>query len=284
MKTNAPHQSPLTPDAEDSLIRFQNYLELHDKAANTIRAYLYAVRQFMELYSTANHDNLMLYKCYLIDRYKPQTVNLRIRALNCYLEFLHISAERILMVRLQQKSFLENVISQADYEYLKCCLLRDGKLLCYFAVRLMAATGVRISELVELQVEDIKRGCLDLHSKGDRIRRVYIPHTVQAACLLWLDNIGRSTGYVFLNRFGNKITPTGIRSQLKQAAMNYDLDPAVVHPHSFRHLFAKNFVERCDDIALLSDILGHESIETTRIYLHRSSSEQQQMFNQIVNW
>ena len=59
---------------------------------------------------------------------------------------------------------------------------------------------------------------------------------------------------------------------------------AIVHPHAFRHLFAKNFIEKCDDIALLSDILGHESIETTRIYLHKSSTEQQNLFNQIVNW
>ena len=75
-----------------------------------------------------------------------------------------------------------------------------------------------------------------------------------------------------------------LRDQLKVFAFRYHLDPAVIHPHSFRHLFAKNFVERCDDIALLSDILGHESIETTRIYLHKNSTEQQALFNQIVIW
>lgn len=263
---------------------FAKYLELHDMSANTIRAYLYAVRQFLSLYPAADHEHLMLYKCYLIDRYKPQTVNLRIRAMNCFLEFERQPSDRILMVRLQNKPFLEHVISQADYEYFKRCLLRDGKLLYYFAIRLMATTGMRVSELIRLQVSDVKQGYIDLYSKGNRIRRVYIPVQVQRACLQWLASIGRNTGYVFLNRLGNRITTTGIRDQVKQLGIRYGLDPAVVYPHSFRHLFAKNFIEQCNDIAMLSDILGHESIETTRIYLHRSSTEQQQIFNQVVNW
>ena len=272
------------PAAECPLEKFQSYLELRNMSSNTIRAYLYAVRQFLELYPEATHDYMMLYKCYLIDHYKPQTVNLRIRAINCYMEYLKQPTQKILMVRMQHKSFLENVISQADYEYLKSCLLRDGYIQYYFAVRFMADTGMRISELVQVTVEDVQNAYIDLLSKGNRIRRIFIPNAVREPCLLWLKNIGRSSGHLFLNRFGRPITTTGIRDQLKKFALRYNLDPAVVYPHAFRHLFAKNFIERCDDIAMLSDILGHESIETTRIYLHRSRSEQQQIFNQVVNW
>lgn len=264
--------------------QFQAYMEYQNMSPNTIRAYGFAVRQFFQLYPEANHDFLMVYKCYLIDRYKPQTVNLRIRAMNCYLNYLKQPSEKISMVRTKHKSFLENVISQADYEYLKKCLIRDGQYKYYFAIRLMANTGMRISELVTLTVENVWQGYIDLYSKGNRFRRVYIPQTIRNPCLNWLEYECRCTGYVFLNRFGNPITPTGIRDQLKQLAFHYHLEPSVVYPHSFRHLFAKNFIERCDDIAMLSDILGHESIETTRIYLHRSSSEQQKIFNDVVNW
>ena len=266
------------------LEEFQNYLQFQNKSVHTIRAYLFTLRQFFELYPTVNHENLLLYKCYLIDHYQPQTVNLRIRAMNCYVEFLHLPYSKLLMVKHRHRSFLENVISQADYEYLKSCLLRDGRLTYYYAIRLMAATGVRVSELVRFQVEDVRRGYVDLHSKSNRTRRIFIPKNIRTPCLEWLESMNRATGDVFLNRFGKQISPGGIRDQLKKFACIYNLDPSVVYPHSFRHLFAKNFIERCSDIAMLSDILGHDNIETTRIYLHRSSSEQKQLFNTIVDW
>ena len=266
------------------LEEFRLYLENQGKSPNTIRAYLFAVRQFNTFYKELTHENLLLYKCHLIEHYKPQTVNLRIRAVNSYMEFLKKSDFKILMVRFQHKSFVENVISQADYEYLKNCLIRDGKMTYYFMVRIMATTGLRVSELVSLTAEDISSGYIDLYSKGNRMRRVYIPKNVRTDCLQWLMQIERTTGPVFLNRMGQTITPAGIRDQFKNFALHYGLDPSVVYPHSFRHLFAKNFIERCDDIALLSDILGHESIETTRIYLRKTSTEQKQIFNQVVNW
>ena len=98
---------------------------------------------------------------------------------------------------------------------------------------------------------------------------------------MWLQNENRSKGSLFLNRFGCPISTNGIRDQLKVFALRYHLDPSVVHPHSFRHLFAKNFVEQCNDIALLSDILGHESIETTRIYLLTSGAEHQRQLDRL---
>lgn len=91
-------------------------------------------------------------------------------------------------------------------------------------------------------------------------------------------------GSLFLNRFEDPISASGIRNQLKNFAFRYHIDPEVMYPHSFRHRFAKNFIEKCGDIALLSDLLGHESIETTRIYLRRSSSEQYRIVNKVVDW
>ena len=100
----------------------------------------------------------------------------------------------------------------------------------------------------------------------------------------WLAREGRPEGYLFLNRFGDRITAAGIRGQLKKFAARYGMNVSLVFPHSFRHRFAKSFIEHGGDIAMLSDLLGHESIETTRIYLRRSSSEQARMVNEIVDW
>ncbi len=263
---------------------FRSWLEEKNRAENTILVYTYAVRQFYGLYDRPDPNSLQLYKCFLLEHYKPQTVNLRIRALNCYMEYRNMAASPVPMLRMQQKTYVENVISQADYEYLKRCLIRDGNHLYYYLIRFMAATGVRVSELVRFQTQDVENGWLNLYSKGNKIRRVYIPKALRQDTLAWINREEHPPGFLFLNRFGEPVTPAAIRGQLRKFSYLYGLTPAVLHPHSFRHRFAKNFIEACGDISFLSDLLGHQSIETTRIYLHRSRAEQQVIVNQVVNW
>ncbi len=274
-------------DSKDTILYpegFRDYLTSKNMSTNTICVYCYAVRQFFEIHKELTIATLQLYKVFLLEHYKPQTVNLRIRALNCYMEYLNHKDSKMTMIKIQQKMYLDRIISQADYEYLKRRLWEDGEFSYYFVIRYMAATGVRISELVKFEVADVKSGFKDLYSKGNKMRRIYIPTVLKQKTEVWLENNGRIKGALFLNRFGNPITASGIRGQLKTFALRYNLDPEVVYPHSFRHRFAKNFIENSGDIALLSDLLGHESIETTRIYLRRSSSEQYRIVNKIVDW
>lgn len=148
----------------------------------------------------------------------------------------------------------------------------------------MAATGARVSELLQIKVEHVKCGHLDLYSKGGKVRRLYIPQRLRLESTEWLEANGISSGYIFLNRFGERITTRGIAQQLKHFAEKYGLNKEVVYPHSFRHRFAKNFLEKFNDIALLADLMGHESIETTRIYLRRTASEQQKIVDKVVDW
>jgi site-specific recombinase XerD len=127
-------------------------------------------------------------------------------------------------------------------------------------------------------------GYFDLYTKGGKFRRLYIPKKLRKETISWLNDKNRTSGYLFLNRFGKRITTRGISQQLKNYAGKYGLESKVVYPHSFRHRFAKNFLEKYNDIALLADLMGHESIETTRIYLRRTSSEQQELVDKIVTW
>lgn len=271
-------------DKESQLEQFRNYLVAQNMSENTIRSYLYAIRQYFCLYTELTLSNLQMHKLYLLEHYKPQTVNLRIHALNSFLNYMEWPDSHILQVRVQQKSFVEHVISAADYEYLKTRLLNDGEYLYYFLIRFMAATGARVSEVVQFTAEDVIKGCQDIYSKDNKIRRIYVPAALQKDVLLWLHQIPRLSGDIFLNPSGGRITPGGIRRKLKRLAARYCLDEKVVYPHSFRHRFAKNFIEHCSDITLLSNLMGHESIETTRIYLRRSSSEQQAIVNKVVDW
>ena len=203
---------------------FKKFLQGQELSESTQRSYLFSVQYFKTHYKALNRKNLLAYKGYLVEHFKPQTVNLRLQALNKYLEFQGKDTLKLKFVKVQQKNFLENVISNADYEFLKAQLKADG-------------------------------------------------HTC------W-----RSSGYLFLNRFGKRISPRGITHQLKHFAQKYGIPTEVVYPHSFRHRFAKNFLESLSDIALLADLMGHESIETTRIYLRRTATEQRQIVDEVIVW
>lgn len=263
---------------------FKTYLSDQNLSKNTITSYLYAIRQFEAKYDKLSKQNLRDYKVYLIEHYKPQTVNLRIRAINCYLESIKKEQWKLPSVKVQQKPFLENVISEADYLYFKNCLKQDHEMYWYFVVRFLAATGARVSELVQIKCEHVRIGYLDLYSKGGKLRRIYIPSALQKETLKWMEETKKESGFLFLNKYGELITARGIDVQLKHFGSKYGLDPSVVYPHSFRHRFAKSFLERYNDIAMLADLMGHASIETTRIYLRKTSTEQQNIINQIIDW
>ena len=263
---------------------FEEYLHKTGLSKNTIVAYSFALGQFGKRFTSITQLNLSQYKLWLIEHYKPATVNLRIRAMNCYLEFIKKDELKMACVKVQQKPFLENVISNADYEYFKNCLLNDGELFWYFVIRFISATGARVSELIQIKVEHVKLGYLDLYSKGGKLRRIYIPKPLQADALSWLDKLLRKSGFVFLNYRGKQITSRGIASQLKKLATRYGIDAVTIYPHSFRHRFAKNFLDRCNDVVFLADLMGHESVETTRIYLRKTSTEQREIIDKIVDW
>lgn len=264
--------------------KYETFLRRLDLAKNTVSSYVWTVRYFEKTYREFNKKNLLAYKGYLVENFKPQTVNLRLQAINKYLEFIKQDKLKLRFIKVQQKNFLENVISNADYKFLKSSLLSDGYKDWYFIVWFMTATGSRVSELLQIKAEHVQIGHLDLYTKGGKMRRIYIPKTLQKEALQWLQERKISTGYIFLNRFGERITTRGIAMQLKHFADKYGLKREVVYPHSFRHRYAKNFLDRFNDIALLADLMGHESIETTRIYLRRTASEQRQIVDKIVNW
>ncbi len=263
---------------------FDAFLRRTNKSDNTIASYLYALRQFAALHAKIDRQTLGPHKAYLLEHFKPKTVNVRLLALNCYAGSIGKPELKIPLVRIQQKPFLENVISDADYAYFKRRLDNPSERYWYFVVRFLAATGARISELLQLKVEHVVLGHVDLYSKGGKMRRIYIPQKLVEESLSWLSSRNQTTGFIFVNRSGERITARGIAAQLKKLAIKYKLNPAVVCPHSFRHRFAKNFLERFNDISLLADLMGHESIETTRIYLRRTSTEQRSIVDRVVTW
>jgi len=263
---------------------FESFLKLENLAGNTIASYKYAVKEYFARYKVLNKNNLVAYKNFLIDNFSPKTVNLRIVGINKYLVYARKPRLRLKSIKEQQRSYLENVISNADYEFLKERLKMEKIQTWYFAVRFLAATGARISELIHLKAEHIQVGYFDIYTKGGKVRRIYIPKQLCTEATVWLSEQSRSSGYVFMNHCGQRISTRGIAQQLKYYARKYGMNEKVVYPHSFRHKFAKNFLDKFNDISLLADLMGHDSIETTRIYLRRSSAEQQDIVDKVVTW
>lgn len=263
---------------------YKKYLEKQNLTENSVKNYFEAYNCYFKKYENINKNNLNDFKNFLIDNYKPKTVNIRILGINKYLEYIKKSSLKLKMIKIQNKTFIDNVISNEDYEYFKTQLYKNGEIMWYFVIRTIAATGARVSELIQFKVEHIKSGFIDIYSKGGKIRRIYIAKNLKNDLLEWLNNKKCYSGFIFCNKFGERITTRGIAHQLKVLASKYKINEDVVYPHSFRHLFAKNFLEKYNDISLLADLLGHDSIETTRIYLRKSSTEQQNIVDSVVVW
>ena len=130
-------------------LTFEEYLRKENLSENTITSYLWTVNYFTENFEAVSKENLLAYKGYLMEFFKPKTVNLRIQAINKYLEYLEEQQLQLKAVKVQQKNFLENVISNADYKFLKKQLKKDGNMEWYFVVWYLAATGARVSELIQ---------------------------------------------------------------------------------------------------------------------------------------
>ena len=196
-------------------ISFEEHLRKSNLSENTITSYLWTVEYFQSHYDGITSENLLAYKGYLMEFFKPKTVNLRIQGMNKYLEFLGYAALRLKAVKVQQKNFLENVISNADYNFLKKQLKKDGNMEWYFVIWYLAATGARVSELIQIKVEHVEIGYFDLYTKGGKLRRLYIPKKLRTETMTWLEETNRSSGYLFLNRYGERITTRGISQKLK---------------------------------------------------------------------
>ena len=137
-------------------VQFEKHLSKTDLAKNTVTSYVWTVKYFLEHYKEVNKKNLLAYKGYLMENFKPQTVNLRLQGINKYLEFIKQDKLKVRFVKVQQKNFLENVISNADYKFLKASLLKDGYKDWYFVVWFMAATGARVIELLQIKAEHVE--------------------------------------------------------------------------------------------------------------------------------
>lgn len=260
---------------------FRAKLYEDELAANTIRSYVYAVKQYAAQYDDISKPHLIKHKQQLIQRYKPATVNLRITALLAYCRYAG-QPQRVKTVKLQRQTHIENVITQEQHDLLIRSLRSDG--LHHWAgnVLLLSMTGMRISEAVRITKRDITAGSVTMSTKG-KMRTIYFPQKLIDELASDLEQLG-ATDQVIRGCTGKPITADSVRDGLKRYAARYGIPAEVMHPHSFRHFFAVEFLKRNGNIALLADLLGHSSINITRIYLQQSQGQQKDAVDDAVDW
>lgn len=260
---------------------FRNYLTNEERSPSTIRGYCHSVGMFFREYGELNKENVMAFKRRQVERYAPKTAANRVTALNSFCNYAGRYDCRVKVVRIQKQHTLENVITIDQLEQLTNGLYEDGNIRGYWMIQYLAKTGVRISEFVRLEKAGLRTGTCEMWTKG-KIRRIRIPDMLIKESLPYFENVPGKL--LFPNRYGVQMTTRGAAADIARWAARYGIPKEVAHPHSFRHLFAIEFLKHNHDITLLSDLLGHNDINTTAGYLRLSEEQQREEFNRAMEW
>ena len=265
---------------EDNIKEYKDSLKLSDKEEDTIKQYEGYIKEFIKYANIKNKEDitkekLIEFKEYMQDKYKTNTINIKITVINAFITFIGLdSSYKLKHLKKQQKATLENVLTQTDYERLLRIAKVKNKKVMYYIMETLAETGIRISELEHITVEAVKKGEAVFDSKGTVERKAFINKKLQKELLKYCKEEGIKTGIIFKSRNGNPLDSAYIYKEIQWIAGQARIKKSKAHPHSFRHLFAKNYLSKPGhNIADLKNILGHKNISTTEIYLQKSTRE-----------
>ena len=214
--------------------------------------------------------------------YAPATVNSMLAALNGLFLFQGWTDCRVKFIKIQRRIFRaeDRELTQPEYKRLLTAAWGRGLERLALLMETICATGIRVSEVQYITVEAAKRGRTDISLKG-KIRTILLPNKLCRKLLKYAAKNKTASGAIFRTRNGKSLTRHQIWSELKGLCQYAGVAASKVFPHNLRHLFAISFYQACKDIAKLADVLGHSSIETTRIYLMTSGKEHARQLEQL---
>lgn len=256
---------------------FKKYLREEEKSANTIEKYLRDVRAFAEYLGGAEvtKEAVIAYKSKLLaESYAVRSINSMLASLNGLFSFLGWTDCRVKSIKLQRQIYCpeEKELTKAEYMRLVNTAKQKGNERLNLILQTICGTGIRVSELQYITVEAVKRGEAVVSLKG-KTRSVFIVKELRKKLLRYAAEQGIQSGSIFITRTGKPISRTNIWREMKGLCEQAGVNPQKVFPHNLRHLFARVFYGIEKDIAKLADILGHSSINTTRIYIISTGNE-----------
>lgn len=253
------------------------HLREEERSPATVEKYLRDVRSFARWLDGAPtiKEKAAAWKTYLQTAgYAPTTINSMLAALNGLFRFLGWEECRVKFLKIQRRLFRDTSreLTRPEYEHLLETARTQGRERLALLMETLCATGIRVSEVRYITVEAAKQGRAEIALK-DKIRVILLPAKLCRKLLRYAKQQKTASGEVFLTGKGKSLSRRQIWAELKRLCSAAGVESSKVFPHNFRHLFATTFYKVCRDIARLADLLGHSSIETTRIYLVTSGAE-----------
>lgn len=256
---------------DDQFCLFRQHLKLEERERSTVEKYLRDLRLFaawlagrpVTAEAAADWKN-----CLRTEGYKPETINSKLSALNKFFAFSQWPECRVKYLKIQRKLFrgTEKELTKEEYLRLLETAGDEGKVRLALLIETICATGIRVSEVKYITVEAVQAGRADVALKG-KIRTILLPGKLCRKLQKYTRKQKIASGEIFLTRSGKGVSRRQIWAEMKALCKKAGVAPSKVFPHNLRHLFARTFYRACRDVAKLADVLGHSSIETTRIYL-----------------
>ena len=253
----------------ETIRSFKDYLINEEKAQATINKYLHDVGEFQtwlgeqELCKTV----VLEYKVDLCEHYAPASVNAALSSLNSFFNFMEWYDLRVKNLKIQKQIFAstDKELTKAEYDRLLQAAKQKKNERLYLLMQTICSTGIRVSEVRYVTVEAVSRGIAEINCKG-KCRQVFLPKQLCQILKQYIKEQKIKSGAVFVTKNGNPLDRSNIWSDMKKLCKAANVSEKKVFPHNLRHLFARTYYSLQKDIVRLADILGHSSINTTRIY------------------
>ena len=257
--------------------KFEEYLVERENSASTVEKYVRDVKTFFRFLGdvpAVSRKRLLEYKDWLLENYAVRSANSMLVALNQFLVFIEKGKMRIKQIRVQTQMFreAEREMDREEFIRLVKTARAHGREQLALLMETVCSTGIRISELRFFRVENVRRGMVKVWNKG-KYRLVLLPESIRKKLLIYISKNKIRSGAVFCTRNGKEKDRSNIWKEMKSVAEKADIDPEKVFPHNLRHLFARTFYKKTKNLINLADILGHSSLEVTRIYTSEGIEE-----------
>lgn len=269
----------------EQINRYLCWLQTEEKSPATAEKYVHSIQRFSAWLGNRSvaRETVNGWKKALLDEgLSPSSVNGALSALNSLFRFFDWNECRAKFLKIQRSAFRDpsRELTRTDYDRLVSAARERGQKQLALLMETICATGIRVSEVRYITVETVMRGRAEIHLKG-KIRVILLPDKLCRKLLKYAKKQKTASGEIFLAKSGKALSRRQIWAKMKALCVRAKVDPRRVFPHNLRHLFATTFYRTTRDFAKLADILGHSSIETTRIYLMTSGTEHQRQLERL---